>query len=480
MPKLEDLQKRRQELAGEIRKKHEKFNSQGKKWVDDEERANWAKLNADYDSNKAELDAEKAANDVDARAKAIAEEQREREDSRHPIPGQEDTRSRTRDVGGFDRNDPSTQEDAFRGWMAAQMEYDDQIDQRTRERWDQAMAATGIRPWQRGINLRMLSNQGLDPIVRDFRAGNVQGAEQRCLEGIERRSREQRAMSGALFASGAGLVFPSLMNRLEVNMLAFGGVRQVATTLITASGEELGMPTADDTSNEGSQIGENQSVGTSTEPSIGRKTLGAWTFTSKPVLVPYSLLQDSRFDITSMLGGMLGERLGRGTNRKYTTGGGTTTARGIVTAATLGRTSEGSGAITYTDLIALEHSVDPAYRIGAGFMCHDTTMLAIRTLKDSQNRPLWTSGTDTNSTDRLNGRPMALNQHMDAGTTSANKALLFGQLSKYHIRRAGVARFYRLEERYRDTDQDGFVMLIREDGNLLEAGTAPVKYLLIA
>jgi hypothetical protein len=38
-------------------------------------------------------------------------------------------------------------------------------------------------------------------------------------------------------------------------------------------------------------------------------------------------------------------------------------------------------------------------------------------------------------------------------------------------------RMYRLEERYRDTDQDGFVAFIREDGNLLTAGTAPVKYL---
>jgi hypothetical protein len=50
-------------------------------------------------------------------------------------------------------------------------------------------------------------------------------------------------------------------------------------------------------------------------------------------------------------------------------------------------------------------------------------------------------------------------------------------LSKYYIRRVNEVRIYRLEERYRDNDQDGFVAFVREDGNLMDAGTAPVKYL---
>jgi hypothetical protein len=67
---------------------------------------------------------------------------------------------------------------------------------------------------------------------------------------------------------------------------------------------------------------------------------------------------------------------------------------------------------------------------------------------------------------------------MDSTVASGKKSLLFGQLSRYKIRSVGEMRMYRLEERYRDTDQDGFVAFIREDGNLLTAGTAPVKYLL--
>ena len=261
-------------------------------------------------------------------------------------------------------------------------------------------------------------------------------------------------------------------------MLAFGGMRQAATILTTDTGEEMGMPTADDTTNKGAMIGENQSVGTSTEPAIGQIKWGAYTFTSKPVLVPFALLQDTQFDLGSLLGDMLGERLGRITNDKYTTGTASKEPKGIVTAASKGADATTSGAIVYGDLVKLEHSIDPAYRAGAGYMLHDTTLQAIRLLLDSQNRPLWTSGTDTNSYDRLMFKPLFINQSMDAGTGSGNKCVLFGQLNRYYIRRAGGARLYRLQERYRDTDQDGFVMLMREDGNLLNAGTMPVKYLL--
>ena len=59
-------------------------------------------------------------------------------------------------------------------------------------------------------------------------------------------------------------------------------------------------------------------------------------------------------------------------------------------------------------------------------------------------------------------------------------AIVFGDLSKYKIRTVNQMRFYRLEERYRDKDQDGFIAFCREDGGLLNAGTDPVKRLTMA
>lgn len=468
----QELQEKRAKLAKEMKDFGERFRSQGNKWKDAEERGNWQKLNKDYDDNLALLKDANEADSVEASLRGLDEFDQRRRDEGLIIPGQEDHRHRKDPVGGNDeRVDNATQEMALRGWMCDQMGY--QVRSKLRKQFDEAMERCGVRPWYKEIHLRMADGMAQMDLARSYRSGHPSRSEERFDATWERR-----AMSPTFFASGGGLVFPSLIKRLERNLLAFGGMRQVATIIQTDSGEETGMPTADDTSNEGGIIGENQSIGAEATPTVGQMKLGAHTFTSKPVLVPYSLLQDSLFDVGGLLGDMLGERLGRGSNRKFTKGVGGTEPWGIVNKAVKGRDSAGSGAISYPDLVALEHSVDPAYREGAGYMMHDSTVLAVRLLVDSQNRPLWTSGVDTNSLDHVNSRPLTINQHMDAGTTSGNKSVLFGRLSNYYIRSAGVARLYRLQERYRDNDQDGFIMLRREDGNLLNSGTAPVKYLL--
>jgi len=71
---------------------------------------------------------------------------------------------------------------------------------------------------------------------------------------------------------------------LEINMLAFGGMRQVADTIRTSSGERIPMPTMDDTGNVGVQLGEGAIIGGSVDPSFGLVYLDAYKFSSLPVL----------------------------------------------------------------------------------------------------------------------------------------------------------------------------------------------------
>jgi HK97 family phage major capsid protein len=78
--------------------------------------------------------------------------------------------------------------------------------------------------------------------------------------------------------------------------------------------------------------------------------------------------------------------------------------------------------------------------------------------------------------DRLCGFPIVLNQHMPDIAAEA-KTILVGSRSKYKIRFCGGPRMRRLVERYADQDQEGFVAFQRFDGNLLDAGTNPVKVL---
>jgi HK97 family phage major capsid protein len=70
------------------------------------------------------------------------------------------------------------------------------------------------------------------------------------------------------------------------------------------------------------------------------------------------------------------------------------------------------------------------------------------------------------------------NNDMASTLVAANKTVLFGDFSKYIVRRVRSIRLRRLVERYADTDQEGFVAFVRADGGLLDAGTHPVKYLI--
>jgi HK97 family phage major capsid protein len=263
-------------------------------------------------------------------------------------------------------------------------------------------------------------------------------------------------------------------------MLAYSGIMQVADIIRTSSGEPLVWPTVDDTDNTGELIQEAASIGSSVDPSFGSMTWFAHKFSSKAIKVPYELLEDSAFDLPGILAGMLGERLGRVQNTKYTTGTGAgIEPRGIVTGAVAGVTAASATAIAFDEVIDLEHSLDPSRRRlpGVGYMFHDNILKALRKLKDGEGRYLWQAGANTGSPDTLNTYPYTINQDMASSIATTAVTMLFGQLSQYKVRQVNDVRFYRLTERYRDNDQDGFIAFIRGDGNILNAGDDPIRKL---
>jgi HK97 family phage major capsid protein len=81
--------------------------------------------------------------------------------------------------------------------------------------------------------------------------------------------------------------------------------------------------------------------------------------------------------------------------------------------------------------------------------------------------------------DTILGRPYTINQDMPAATAGL-KSVLYGDFSNYHIRDAGNVILLRLEERYADALQVGFLAFLRSDGDLIDAGTNPVKHLIMA
>lgn len=286
---------------------------------------------------------------------------------------------------------------------------------------------------------------------------------------------ELRAQSTAN-TSGGYTIAPAFYNTLTEALRAFGGMRQAATVIATETGATLPMPTVNETAQAGAILAENAQA-SSQDITFGVVNIGAYKYTSKIVLVSLELLQDSAFDIASYIAKALADRLGRIQNTHFTVGTGSSQPTGIVAGATSGKvgTTGQTTSVIFDDLVDLVHSVDPAYRMNAKFMMHDSTLKVIKKLKDSQQRPLWLPGLALREPDTINGYPYIINQ--DVATMAANaKSILFGDLSKYFIRDVRDVFVMQLRERYADFGQVGFVGFARADGNLLDAGTHPVTY----
>lgn len=297
----------------------------------------------------------------------------------------------------------------------------------------------------------------------------------------KKRNEEHRAAMGTTSgAVGAYSVPDATMQALEIALLAFGGIRQSATVIRTDTGASLPFPTSDDTSNKGAILTENTQV-SEVDITFGQMTLDAYMYSSKSVLVSLQLLQDSSVDIPSMIGRMLGERIGRIQSDHFTTGTGSSQPNGIVTASTAGVTGVADPP-TYDNFVDLVHSVDPAYRVGAKFMLNDATLKSVKKIKvlqysgDTTGVPLWAPGLTAGQPDSILGYGYEINQSMASPGSSAKK-VLFGQLSKYLIRDVRDVTLVRLNERYADYHQVGFLAFARSDGDLLDAGTHPVKHM---
>lgn len=254
----------------------------------------------------------------------------------------------------------------------------------------------------------------------------------------------------------------------------------ICTVLNTASGNQINLPTIDDTAvpavkhTEGTALTDDGG----SDATFAQKRLDAYVYDTEFVKFSMELAQDSVFNMESLLGTLLGERLARIANKELTVGDGTGDPNGVATASSLGRTAAATGAITADEIIDLLHSVNSAYRRSpkARFMFADTTLAAIRKLKDGQGNYLWQMGdVKTSQPGTLLGYAYSINDDMDA-LAAAKKVMLFGDFSKYFVRKVGSPVIGVLRERF--WPDLGIAGLIRFDGEL--GDTAAIKHLITA
>src|SRR5690606_32886507 len=196
--------------------------------------------------------------------------------------------------------------------------------------------------------------------------------------------------------SGMGVVGDrAVYDTLVMSLKTFAGVRQAGATILTTShGNDLDVPVSDDTSNEGQIVGEGVTNNDEADPVLNTVTINAYKFDSKWIKVSTEMLQDNSFNLEQYILSVAGERLGRAFNTFATVGTGTGQPRGFVTGATAGKTAASTSAITYEEILDLVHSVDAGYRNSGNFrlQMHDTTLAAVRKLKDDSGRYIFAAG----------------------------------------------------------------------------------------
>ncbi len=450
------LREKRAPLAAEIRRQADLVNAENRDFKA-EERAAWEKVNKDYDDLTRQIQ-------IAERADTVTQDQDRR--ATDPVGREDSDRRKRRKKGGGGDGATVTEEHralALQAWVRTQEGLG------LKARHVEACRLVGLNPRKRDLPIRLDNDYDQ---VRD-----------RCWTAAAMRAaralgREQRTLSAQIPGSGAYTIPTGFVNNLETALLAYAQLRGVCDVMRTEGGEDLPWPSANDTSNKGALLAENTAAATNVDPTFAQSVvLHAYKYTSRIVLVPAELMEDSAFNLANWLGDVLGIRRGRIEADHFTTGTGSSQPTGIVTAATLGITAASSTAIAADELYALKHSVDPAYRTGASWMFHDQVLLYIKKLKDGIGRYLWQSSLALGAPDTLDGDPITINQSMASSVATTNKTVLYGQMKKYKIRDVSTVRMRRLMERYADADQEGFVLFWRTDGNLLDAGTHPVKYL---
>ncbi|MFF9129125.1 phage major capsid protein [Streptomyces sp. NPDC014806] len=279
-------------------------------------------------------------------------------------------------------------------------------------------------------------------------------------------SNQAEVRAGATSPGSAGGYFipTDTLNKITETMKAYGGLLGAANVITTGSGNPLNWPTNDDTANIGAILAENTQVAEQ-DVTLGQKTLGAYTYTSKLVRLSLQLVQDDVFNVESWLTRKLGERIGRAVAAHLATGTGTGQPEGLFTNATTGKAGATgqTTSVTYDDLVDLQHSIDPAYRGSAQWAMSDQALKMVRKLKDSQGRPLWEPSVQAGVPSVLMGSSVLIDNGIPAPAASA-KSIGYGNIhAAYVVRQVAGGQMMRLDERYADFLQVGFLGFLRLD-----------------
>jgi len=240
--------------------------------------------------------------------------------------------------------------------------------------------------------------------------------------------------------------------------------RSIATVIQTSSGDRKIPVVA--TKGTASWIDEEGAYPES-DDSFGQVSIGAYKVATM-LKVSDELLNDSVFDLEAYISKEFGRRIGAKEEEAFFTGDGKGKPTGIFNAA--GGASDGvttaAAGITFDDVMDLFYAVKSPYRKKAVWVLNDTTVKALRKLKDNNGNYIWQPSVQAGQPDMILNRPYHTSAYVPEVAAGA-KVMAFGDFSYYWIADWQGRSFKRLNELFAANGQVGFLASQRVDGKMI-------------
>ena len=199
------------------------------------------------------------------------------------------------------------------------------------------------------------------------------------------------------------------------------------------------------------------------QDTFGQISIGAYKL-GTAIRVSEELLNDSVFDLPSYIAGEFARRIGTKEEEAFLVGDGKSKPTGVFPTADLGVTATGTN-ISFDDVIDLYHSLRIPYRRKAVWLLNDSTIKALRKIKDGNGNYIWQPSVQAGQPDTILNRP-CYSTSFAPELAAGNRPILFGDFSYYWIADREYRSFKRLNELYAPNGQVGFLASQRVDGFL--------------
>ena len=314
------------------------------------------------------------------------------------------------------------------------------------------------------MGIRTADNSGAGEVESEFRQYLRHGQKPLLsdktrmeMAGAVRQTRSQSVGSG----TGGGYIVPaSFRTDLEIALKAYDGLFSVCGQWLSQTGTSLTIPILNDTVSAAVIIPEN---GLITEEDI--TTFDGIAFGLVPtykslVIVSTELVQDSYFDISTVLAAAFGVRFARAIGRNL--------VAALLAGADVGVTAGSSSVVAASELADVMAALDSAYWAAATWCMNKNTLISLMkqgmvTDPAGQAITMWTTGPL-----RLFDKPIVICPSMpDIG--AATTPISFGDHSK--VLRREVANSLQvkvLSEKYALNAQQGFIAYWRVDQAFLK------------